>query len=119
MYDAQDSIEDDNEGCYEILDCLPISYTMLIRELHDQIAKANRERCFEGISSHLENSESDEEGEPTHIGTPPLDCNPFQITQEEWHPDNVEKTTHEPCIQTKCHSNHEELFEIEEDQETL
>ena len=102
-----------------MLDCLPISCTMLIRELHDQIEKNYSEQCFEETSRHLENAESDVEGEPAHIGTPPLDYNPFQITQEEWHPDNVEKTTHEPCIQTEYHNNHEELFETEKDQETM
>ena len=31
----------------------------------------------------------------------------------------MEETTHEPCIQTQCHNNHEELFETEEDHETI
>ena len=37
MYDAQESIEDEEEGDHGLLDCLPISCTMLIREFHDHI----------------------------------------------------------------------------------
>ena len=59
------------------------------------------------------------EGEPAHIGTPPLDYNPSHITQEEWHPDNVKETTYEPYMQTECHNTHEELLETEQDQETI
>ena len=52
------------------------------------------------------------EREPSHVGTLPLCLNSFQITQEEWHPDNVEETTHEPCIQIEYQNNHDEFFEI-------
>ena len=119
MYDNQDFIEDDEEGCQEIPDCLPITWVLLLRDLYEQNANTNSEQCFEETSSHLENTESDVEGELAHIGTLPLCYNSFQITQEEWHPDNVEETTHEPCIQIEYHNNHEELSETKEDQEIV
>lgn len=117
--DEQGYKESDEEGCQETPDCLRTASTMLLRELHDQIENTNSEQYFEETSSHLENTESDVEEELAHIGISPLDYNPSQITQEEWHPDNVKETTHEPYMQTECHNNHEELFEIEEDQEKI
>ena len=96
-----------------MLDRLPISCTMLIRELHDQNEKKYSEQCFDETSSYFQNAESDVGGEPAHIGTPPLDYNPYQITQEVWHPDNVGKTTHEPYMQIEYHNNHEQFFETQ------
>lgn len=118
MYDAQESIEDEEEGDQEIPDFLPISCIMLIREYHDQIEKANRERCFGETRNYLEDAESDVERESAHIGTSPLDYNSSLITQEEWQPDHIEEITHEPCILIEYHHDHEELFETERDQET-
>ena len=91
MYDDQDFIEDDEqgykenneEGCQEIPGCLPISCTMLLRELHNQVSKTDSEQCFEETSSHLENAESDVEGEPTHIRTPPLDYTHFILHKKK------------------------------------
>ena len=77
---------------------------MLIRECHDLMEKANREHYFEDTRNHLEDAESDVEGEPAHVGTPPLDHNSSRITQEEWHPDRIEETTREPCILTEYHN---------------
>ena len=54
MYDAQEYIEDEEEGDQELLDCLTISCTMLNREYHDLMAKANRECCFEETRDHIE-----------------------------------------------------------------
>ena len=118
MCDAQESIEDEEEGDQELFDCLPISYTVMIREYYDLMAKANKERCFEETSNHLEDAKSDVEEEPAHLGTPPLDYNSSQISQEEWHPDHMEETTHETCIMIEYHHDHEEWFEVERDQET-
>ena len=83
--DDQDFIEDDEkgyrenneEGCQEIPDCLPISCNMLLRELHNWISKNNSEQCFEETSSHLENAEFDVERKLADIGTLPLYCNSF------------------------------------------
>ena len=114
MYDDQNFIEDDKEGCQEILDCLHITWVLLLRGLYEQNSNTNSEQCFEETSSHLENTEPEIEEKSTHIGTLPLCYNSFQILRGEWHPDNVEETTHEPCIQTEYHNNHEELFETVE-----
>ena len=90
MFDAQESIEEEEEGDLELIDCLPISCAMLTREYHDLMAKADRERCFEETRDHIEDAESDVE----------------------------EETTHGPLILTECHHDHEESFETERDQET-
>ena len=66
MYDAQGSIEDEEESDQELPDCLPISCVMLIREYHDLIAKENREHCLEETRDHIEDAESDVEEETTH-----------------------------------------------------
>ena len=73
---------------------------MLLRELHDQIANTNSKHYFEETSSHLENIEPEIEAKSTHTGILPLCYNSFQILREEWHPDNVRETTHEPYMQT-------------------
>ena len=87
-----------------------MSCTMLIREFHDQNANPNSEQCFEETSSHLEKAESEIEETPTHIETFPLCYNSVQIIQQEWHPDNEKKITHERDVQIEYHSNHEEFF---------
>ena len=46
MYDALKSIEYEEENDQETPDLLSTSCTMLTREYHDLMAKANRERCF-------------------------------------------------------------------------
>ena len=38
--------ESNKEGCQEIFYCLPMSCTMLIRELHDQNEKSSSEQCL-------------------------------------------------------------------------
>ena len=105
------------EGCQEILDCLPITCVLLLRNIYEQNENTDSEQCFEETSSHLENTEPEIEEKSTHIGTLPLCYNSFQILKGEWHPDNIVETTHEPYIQSDCHENHEELFETEIDQE--
>ena len=47
MYDAQESIQDEEESDRELRDCLPMSCVTLTREYKDLIEKDNRERCFE------------------------------------------------------------------------
>ena len=115
--DEQTYKESNEEGCQEMLDCLPISCTMLIREFHDQNTNNNSEKCFEKTNSHLENTEPTIEETPTHIESFPLCYNSVPIIQQEWHPDYEKKITHEPNVQTRYHNNHEEFSETQEDQE--
>ena len=53
MYDAQESIEDEEEGDQEPPDCLPTSLVTLTREYEDLIAKANGERGLEETRDHI------------------------------------------------------------------
>ena len=94
-----------------------MSCTMLIRDIHDRNANDNSEQCFEETSSHLENMKPKTEETPTHIENLPLCYNSVQFIQQEWHPDNKEKITHEPDVQTEYHNSHEEFSETQEDQE--
>ena len=63
MYDAQDSIEDEEESNQGLPDCLPMSCTMLTSEYQDLMGKANRGCCFEETRGHIEDAESDVERE--------------------------------------------------------
>ena len=45
--------------------------------------------------------------------------NSVQFIQQEWHPDNKEKITHEPDVQTEYHNYHEEFSKTQEDQEII
>ena len=71
MYDAQESIEDEEENDQEMPDCLPMSCTMLTREYHDLMAKANRKCCFQETSDHTEDAEFEAKEEPALIEVPP------------------------------------------------
>ena len=70
VYYDQHLIKDDEqtykgsnkEGCQEIFDCLPMSCTMLIRDLHDKNAKTYSEQCFDETISYFQNAESDAGG---------------------------------------------------------
>ena len=66
MYDAQESIEDEEEGDQELPDFLPMSCTMLIREYHDLMARANGGHSYEETRDHIEDAESDVEEERDH-----------------------------------------------------
>jgi len=90
---------------------------MLLRELHDQIAKTNSEQCLEENISHFEPTKSEIGEETTQPESLPLCHDSFQIIKEEWHPDNLLETTPESHILNNCHKNHEELFRTEIDQE--
>ena len=78
IYDAQESIEDEEESDQELPDCSPMSCVMLTREYQDLIAMANRECCFEETRDHIEDAESDVEEEAQEEILPPS-----QLTQEE------------------------------------
>ena len=53
MYDAQESVEDEEEGNREVPDGSPLSCTMLTKKYHNLIVKDNGECCIEGTSDHI------------------------------------------------------------------
>ena len=78
MYDAQESIEDEEESDQELSDCLPMPCVTLTKEYQDLLAKANRESFLEETRDHIEEAESDE-GEEAQGNIQP----PNQLIQEE------------------------------------
>ena len=78
MYDAHESIEDEEESDQEPPDFLPMSCFMLTREDQDLIAKANRECHFEKTRDHIEEEKFDVEEEAQEKIQPPN-----QPTQEQ------------------------------------
>ena len=50
--DEQTYKESNKEGCQEIFDCLPISCTMPIGDLHNQILNTNSEQFFEEMTEN-------------------------------------------------------------------
>ena len=72
IYDEQDYRENNEEGCQESPDNLPLSCIALLRELYNQNANAKSDQCFEETISLLGNTEPKIEEKSTHIGTLPL-----------------------------------------------
>ena len=78
MYDAQESMEDEEESDQELPDCLPMSCVTLTREYQDLLAKADRESCLEETRDYIEEAESDTEEEAQEEILPPS-----QLMREE------------------------------------
>ena len=71
MYDAQESIEDEEGSDQELPDCLPMSCVTLTREYQDLLAKDDRESCLKETGDYIEEAESDTEEEAQEEIPPP------------------------------------------------
>ena len=78
MYDAQESVEDEEVSDQELPDRLPMSCVTLTREYQDLLAKADRESCLEETGDYIAEAESDTEEEAQEEILPPS-----QLMQEE------------------------------------
>ena len=71
MYNAQESIEYEEESDQELPNCSPMPCVALTREDQDLIAKVNRERCLEETRDHIEEVESNVQEEAQENIQPP------------------------------------------------
>ena len=79
MYNEQDHRGNNEEGCQESPDSLPLSCIVLLRELYNQASNINKEQCPEETISHLELTKSEIGEETTQPESLPLCYNSFQI----------------------------------------